>query len=78
MVRRLQNGQPWPQAKSHGEMNGSSDNSEWPALRTAHRQLGSSIDLEKGLNLHKSLLSVNDALISADFVKYPIWRDRDL
>lgn len=47
MLRRLQNGSPWPQAKVHGERDGNLDNSEWPAVYAAHRQLKCSLSLEE-------------------------------
>ena len=47
MLRRLQNGSPWPQAKVHGERDGNLDNSEWPAVYAAHRQLQCSLSLDE-------------------------------
>ena len=47
MLRRLQSDQPWPQAKVHGEMDGKAENSEWPAVRAAHRQLKCSLSLDE-------------------------------
>ncbi len=47
MLRRLQNGSPWPQAKVHGERHGNPDNSEWPAVYAAHRQLQCSLSLDE-------------------------------
>ena len=46
MLRRVQNKEPWPQAKVHGDWDGDADSSEWPAVHAAHRQLLSSIQLE--------------------------------
>ena len=46
MLRCVQNGLPWPQTKVHGARNASSDESEWPAVRAAHRQLCSPVSLE--------------------------------
>lgn len=39
MLRRIQNGEPWPQSKVHGDRDGNAEESEWPAVRAAHRQL---------------------------------------
>jgi superfamily II DNA or RNA helicase len=47
MLRRLQNGSPWPQVKVHGERDCNLDNSEWPAVRAAHRQLKCSLSLDE-------------------------------
>ena len=46
MLRRVQNNQPWPQAKVHGDGNDNADNSEWPSVRAAHRQLKSPLQLD--------------------------------
>ena len=46
MLRRVQNKEPWPQAKVHGDRDGNAENSEWPAVRAAHRQLKSPVQLE--------------------------------
>jgi superfamily II DNA or RNA helicase len=46
MLRRVQNKEPWPQAKVHGDRDGDSENSEWLAVRAAHRQLMSPLQLE--------------------------------
>jgi hypothetical protein len=46
MLRRVQNKEPWPQAKVHGDRNGNAENSEWLAVRTAHLQLNCSLPLE--------------------------------
>lgn len=46
MLRRVQNKQPWPQAKVHGDQDGNAENSEWLAVRAAHRQLMSPVQLE--------------------------------
>ncbi|MBE2295174.1 MAG: DEAD/DEAH box helicase family protein [Phycisphaerales bacterium] len=47
MLRRLQSDQPWPQAKVHGERDGKAENSEWPAVRAAHRQLKCVLSLDE-------------------------------
>lgn len=39
MLRRLEQGLPWPQAKVHGSPTGSAEHSEWPAVRIAWSQL---------------------------------------
>lgn len=45
MLRRIRAGQSWPQAKIHeGDEN---EESEWPAVRAAHRQLASELSLDK-------------------------------
>lgn len=44
--RESQNQKPWPQTKVHGDENVDDDNSEWPAVRAAHRQMGMAIPLE--------------------------------
>ncbi|MCA9090418.1 MAG: hypothetical protein KDA90_17495 [Planctomycetaceae bacterium] len=46
MLRRLENNQPWPQAKVHGDFSGNTDNSEWPAVRAGHCQLECHLPLE--------------------------------
>src|SRR6266851_5601008 len=46
MLRRVQNKQPWPQAKVHGDPDGDAENSEWLAVRAAHRQLTSPLQLD--------------------------------
>jgi len=46
MLRRVENEQPWPQSKVHGDRDGNVENSEWPAVRAAHRQLRSALRLE--------------------------------
>jgi superfamily II DNA or RNA helicase len=46
MLRRVQNKEPWPQAKVHGDRDGDAENSEWLAVRAAHRQLMSPLQLE--------------------------------
>jgi len=47
MLRRLETGQPWPQAKVHGTKTGEHEESEWPAVRAAHSQLSCSIPVSK-------------------------------
>lgn len=39
MLRRLNEGERWPQAKVHGSKIGQHQESEWPAVRAAHKQL---------------------------------------
>ena len=39
MLRRVRANQSWPQSKVHGDRNGDSATSEWPAVRAAFRQL---------------------------------------
>jgi superfamily II DNA or RNA helicase len=46
MLRRVKNEEPWPQSKVHGDRDGDAENSEWLAVRAAHRQLGSTLQLE--------------------------------
>lgn len=46
MLRRVQNKEPWPQTKVHGERDGDAEKSEWLAVRAAHRQLMSPIQLD--------------------------------
>jgi superfamily II DNA or RNA helicase len=46
MLRRVQNKEPWPQAKVHGDRNGDPENSEWLAVLAAHRQLMSPLQLD--------------------------------
>jgi Helicase conserved C-terminal domain len=46
MLRRVHNEEPWPQAKVHGDQDGDGENSEWLAVRAAHRQLMSPLRLE--------------------------------
>jgi len=45
MLRRIQNDEQWPQAKVHGDRDGDADDSEWSAVRAAHRQLSSPLQL---------------------------------
>jgi superfamily II DNA or RNA helicase len=45
MLRRVENRQPWPQSKVHDDGTSGTDSGEWAAVRAAHRQLGSSVDL---------------------------------
>ena len=45
MLRRVQNKEPWPQAKVHGDRDGDAENSEWLAVRAAHCQLISPFQL---------------------------------
>ena len=45
MLRRVQNEEPWTQAKVHGDPDGDTEESEWAAVRAAHSQINSSIDL---------------------------------
>lgn len=47
MLRRLESGKPWPQAKVHGDKAGDADTSEWPAVRAAYRQLKSRLTLDE-------------------------------
>jgi superfamily II DNA or RNA helicase len=46
MLRRVQNEEPWPQSKVHGDRDGDAENSEWLAVRAAHRQIMSPLQLE--------------------------------
>lgn len=46
MLRRVQNEEPWPQAKVHGDRDDNAENSEWLAVRAAHRQLTSPLQLD--------------------------------
>lgn len=46
MLRRVQKDESWPQTKVHGDRNESSETSEWSAVRAAHRQLNSSVQLD--------------------------------
>jgi superfamily II DNA or RNA helicase len=46
MLRRIENNEPWPQAKVHGDRSGTAENGEWPAVRAAHRQLASPLSLD--------------------------------
>jgi superfamily II DNA or RNA helicase len=46
MLRRVEREQAWPQAKVHGDPHGNGEDSEWEAVRAAHRQLGSSVRLD--------------------------------
>ena len=46
MLRRIQNEEPWPQAKVHGDRDGDAESSEWLAVRAAHRQLTSPLQLD--------------------------------
>lgn len=57
MLRRVQNEEPWPQAKVHGEPDGTAEESDWVAVRAAHSQLNSSIDLAR---LNKTLRTSYD------------------
>ena len=47
MLMRVADGQPWPQRKVQGDKAGREDDSEWPAVYAAHRQLNSSVDLAR-------------------------------
>ncbi len=46
MLRRVQLKEPWPQTKVHGDRDGDAENSEWLAVRAAHRQLMSPLQLD--------------------------------
>jgi ERCC4-related helicase len=46
MLWRVQKEEPWPQTKVHGDRDGNADDSEWPAVRAAHCQLKSPLQLE--------------------------------
>lgn len=46
MLRRVQDNETWPQSKVHGDRDGDAENSEWLAVRAAHRQLRSGLELE--------------------------------
>lgn len=43
MLKAVEQGHPWPQSKVHKDPR--SDLGEWPAVRAAHRQLSSTVDL---------------------------------
>jgi superfamily II DNA or RNA helicase len=45
MLRRLEKDEPWPQAKVHGTKTGQHKESEWPAVRAAHKQLSCTISI---------------------------------
>lgn len=45
MFFALSNNTPWPQATIHGKQHESADDSEWPAVRAAHRQLKEILNL---------------------------------
>jgi len=45
MLRRVANEEPWPQTKVHGDPDGHAEESDWLAVRAAHCQLHSSINL---------------------------------
>ena len=45
MLRHVQNDEPWPQAKVHGNPDGNAEESDWLAVHAAHCQLDSPIDL---------------------------------
>lgn len=47
MLRRLEQGRPWPQSKVQGDREGDIDTSEWPAVCAAHRQLKSKLPLDQ-------------------------------
>jgi hypothetical protein len=46
MLRRVENQEPWPQSKVHGDRDDDAENSEWLAVHAAHRQLASPLQLE--------------------------------
>ena len=46
MFRCLMKSQSWPQAKVHGDDDADSADSDWPAVRAAHRQVGSPLSLD--------------------------------
>ena len=45
MLRALEQDAPWRQTRVHGGRDGASDNSEWPAVRAAYRQLKNELGL---------------------------------
>jgi hypothetical protein len=61
MLRRIESHQPWPQAKVHGE----GADSEWPAIRAAHRQMNSTVNLE-----------VIDEILRTQYLVEQRWRQR--
>jgi hypothetical protein len=44
MLKAIEQGNPWPQSKVHQDQRGH-EFGEWPAVRAAHRQLSSKVDL---------------------------------
>jgi hypothetical protein len=46
MLKAIEQGRPWPQSKVHEDRRGP-EFGEWPAVRAAHRQLSSKVDLVK-------------------------------
>lgn len=46
MFKVIEQGRPWPQSKVHEDRRGP-EFGEWPAVRAAHRQLSSSVDLAR-------------------------------
>jgi hypothetical protein len=46
MLKAIEQGRPWPQSKVHEDRRGP-EFGEWPAVRAAHRQLSSKVDLIK-------------------------------
>jgi len=44
MLKAIEQGRPWPQSKVHEDLRGH-EFGEWPAVRAAHRQLVSTVDL---------------------------------
>lgn len=46
MFFALKNKVPWPQTSVHGKPRGTADESEWSAVRAAHRQLKTVLDLD--------------------------------
>ena len=46
MLKAMEQGRPWPQSKVHEDRRGP-EFGEWPAVRAAHRQLSSKVDLIK-------------------------------
>lgn len=46
MLKSIERGLPWPQTKVRGDRDGDFEQSEWPAVRAAHRQLDSPISLD--------------------------------
>jgi hypothetical protein len=47
MLLRVAKEHTWPQRKVHGDRHGRYGDSEWPAVLAAHRQLSSSVDLDR-------------------------------
>lgn len=47
MFRRLAAGRAWPQSKVHQGHGQGKEDDEWPAVRAAHRQLHSTLDLDE-------------------------------